>query len=447
VGETHPQPEAGLLVSYLKSLQEHNDTGWFWPSPSQPVDVTMPSELSAWCHHVLAYLQEHAGMASQQSRGWEFKGPDLKAIGLISPTSGVLSTKLSWIYYRSELYAFISGEGDFQEHESDIEIWAQALNFATQKLSEGHPEHSWWAVIGPTPQMNGITKTIGGPLTINGIHLREGALSYEDDRQKSLQGLHIHAWIPVIVEGRSTGYNWNAASQKANKDIYRLCALLSLETEQHWTRREPANATESTPIVLPEPNLFIRSANPVIERELRQRIAQLDEAHLTTAWDNLHRNPAWERPLYAYYQGMGLVLNFPSYAVVAFVAAIEQTGKLLFAPETPAKCPECNHPMFNPASRLFRQALELVVEKDKAKQIADDLYRWRSGTAHSGVLLGNETTFGDWGAPEVLVPSRPSDKFFAFGLLDSMRTARNLLRKLLAGELTSHKSAGGECDV
>jgi len=251
--------------------------------------------------------------------------------------------------------------------------------------------------------------------------------------------MQIHPWIPVIVEGRSTGYNWNSASHKAHKELYRLCALLSLETEQHWTRRERANATESTPIVLPEPNLFLRRANPAIERELRQRIAEIDEAHLLKAWDNLQRNQAWERPLYAYYQGIGLALNFPSFAVVAFVAAIEETGKLLFATENPAKYPQCNRPMFNPASRLFRQALELVLEPGKAKQIADDLYPWRSGTAHSGTLFGNETTFGDWILPEALLPSRPADRFFTFGLNDSQRTARNLLRKLLAGELTPHK--------
>jgi hypothetical protein len=93
VSETNPQPEATILTSYLKSLDVHKDTRWFWPNGLRPTDINTPSELDAWCHYVHTHLTERAGVTGHQSRAWEFKGQDLKANSVISPTSGGLSTK------------------------------------------------------------------------------------------------------------------------------------------------------------------------------------------------------------------------------------------------------------------------------------------------------------------------------------------------------------------
>ena len=44
--EINSQPEAALLTEYLKSLDEHKDTQWFWPNHLQPIDIRMPSRVS-----------------------------------------------------------------------------------------------------------------------------------------------------------------------------------------------------------------------------------------------------------------------------------------------------------------------------------------------------------------------------------------------------------------
>jgi hypothetical protein len=137
--------------------------------------------------------------------------------------------------------------------------------------------------------------------------------------------------------------------------------------------------------------------------------------------------------LSAYYQGVGLLDEHPSFAVVAFVAAIEEIGKLVIESEKPELCPTCKRPKLS-SRTLFRKTLELVRSPERATELADNLYPWRSATAHSGHLFGYETAFGDQPI-HLAMPSTVADIFQGAARVRAQDAAKDLLHLVLTGAL------------
>ena len=78
-----------------------------------------------------------------------------------------------------------------------------------------------------------------GAADLGRISLRVGDFGYRETVPVSLRGgFHAHDWIPVIVHGRTVGYDWNSAGHAAHRELYTIAALLSLESGDRWTLRE-----------------------------------------------------------------------------------------------------------------------------------------------------------------------------------------------------------------
>ena len=244
-------------------------------------------------------------------------------------------------------------------------------------------------------------------------------------------------WLPVLVEGVSHGYNWGSASLDAHTSLHRFCSLLSLETDWYWMLRNDARTAGKQPLVRPIlPMGGIRPCSVDEERELRERKVTIDVQRMEAAWNRRSADASVQIPLSAYYEGMGLTEEHPSFALVAFVSAIEEVGRLHFEEEVPPTCEKCGQREFNSKRRLFIKTLESLSESpEKAKRMAQELYRWRSSTAHSGHVDGLEKTLGRRPYCSSGLDLRPEDEFYIRGVWSAKETARTLLMKLLSGDI------------
>jgi hypothetical protein len=422
-----------LARTYLRTFEAHRDTRWFREPCANPVDIAV-SEIEAWYHHVFERLKESVGVTGHQSSQSDYEMSDLKAISVTTPTGASLTTKLSLVRLNDGLFVFVSGEGGCPEHE--MRIWSDAIASALQRVGQVHPEHAWWAVLGPNPGRHGMLRPFLGAIDLDRLSLRTADFGYRETIPVSLRGLsHVHHWIPVIVSGRSVGYDWYSASHAAHRDLYTLTAILSLESGEHWTLRErPTPTANSTPTLF-ETIGSLERLSPDEEVQRRREPAPVDCDRLSNAWQQLRRESRLLRPLSAFYQGISLLDEHPSFAVVAFVTAIEEVGTLLVPQENPGVCATCGQRKFNPSRRRFRRALELVRPKERAKELTDNLYGWRSGTAHSGQLFGDEMAFGDQPIAAGRLPLNVADTFRGAVRIRAHDAAKDLLHLALAGPL------------
>jgi len=219
---------ADSALAYLRSFDAHRETRWFAASWANPVDIA-DSETEPWYHYLLEHMRGSAGVTGHQSSQSDYDMPDLKAIQVVSPTGAPLTTKLSLVRLSDGLFVFVSGEGEVLETE--IGVWAEAIATALQKLSQAHPQHGWWAVLGPHPRGRGRMRPFIGAIDLDLLTLRAAEFGYRETVPISLRGLsEVHHWVPVIVNGRSVGYDWDSASHAAHRDLYAVAALLSLES-------------------------------------------------------------------------------------------------------------------------------------------------------------------------------------------------------------------------
>jgi len=122
------------------------------------------------------------------------------------------------------------------------------------------------------------------------------------------------------------------------------------------------------------------------------------------AWRRLDENPLVRDAVAIHYEGLRLQEDHPSFAVVAFVSAIETVGQLRGATTSRAR---------------FRAGLEIVTNAEIVEELVE-AYAARSGTAHGGKLHGGEIGglpiglifFGDTG---------PQD--FRWGTVSRIRSA------------------------
>jgi hypothetical protein len=425
-------PDPRSIARLTITSERHRETKWMWWPPQNPVDVDPSSEMDQWLYHIFEHLRR-VGVAGWEYHGLEYDGKkELKRIYIVTPRHGLLRSELSLVHYGDELYVFISGK---ELHPSDEQMlhWMNAIDHAGRRLSEKHPSFDWWAIIGP--QIDGSQiRCLGNQIAVGSLRIREiDWACYET--YGGLLSRRKRLWLPALVEGTSHGYCWDSASADAHRNIRRLCSLLSLETDCYWTLRDDARIDGQKPLVRPAlPMGAVEPCPPDKERELRDQKVDIDVKRMQAAWDHCCKDPRAQIPVDAYHQGMGLEEEHPSFALIAFVSAIEGVGRLQFEEETPPKCDGCGQRRFNPARRLFQKAIELVESPERAKRITDELYAWRSGTAHSGRTFGLENTLNRQAYSYLSFNRSAEDEFGTRGVYRARQIARSLLLKLFSGE-------------
>jgi len=174
-----------------------------------------------------------------------------------------------------------------------------------------------------------------------------------------------------------------------------------------------------------------------------QASAAIDAVRLSRMWQRCIDDESVGPPIEAYYQAASLRDSHPSFSLVGFVAAIEEVGKLLVTPPKPERCPTCGKERTSSSADRFRAALRLVLPENKIKDVSNQLYRWRSGTAHAGRTYAWESSFGRPQMGDSLLVSQPQTMFGVRGTMHADELARELILTLLNGKQTASPSDGG----
>lgn len=315
------------------------------------------------------------------------------------------------------LRAFVVGDG--ASLQTEIDIWNQAAALATQRLRPDFKDWAWYAIIGPQFG-NAADVLIPRETRVGPLELKPAPESYREEPLASPprlgpSGATLH-WWPTMVEGISPGPRDKDARMHASRQLHRLCGLLAVAFDSPIVVRQVPMPCRA-PLVAGMPAFQVRAVPPWLDR----------------AWTRLESNDDLAQAVTAYHEATRLYREHPSFALVAFVAAIEACAKVLPRPsgDAPKKCPTCQREP-NTAAADFRRALgEVIDSPEEVKAVAKIAYRQRSQTAHEGVLHGIESLPGFTLQP-VLIGSSPETDFAWMDVRMMRGPAQRLLVKLLS---------------
>lgn len=440
--EARTRERLQLLAGYLMSLSgqqpDERPPSWFTPVRWEPLDVEPATEVDALVGNIFKCLRERFGVSGHQGHAMTFEKMPLKSMAVYNAKEASFHSKLGLVYYEDSLYAFISGSDGAPDDES-IRPWLEAIAYAERERSQEHPLHEWCAVVGPTSDAYGRTASLGADrVTIGKCVLERCSFSYEEQRPRtSLNSWSTFRWVPVVVRGSSPGHDWGAAEFVALKQVHRLCALLSLEIACHWTLKEAPRPAAWGPPLFPDETplgLLKREGEPDAMADQVASASPIDPARLSRMWARCEEDETFGTPVEAYYQAGSLRDSHPSLALVGFVGAIEEVGKLLVNVAKSERCPACGKDQTSTSFERFREALRLVLPEDKLPTVSRDLYRWRSGTAHAGRTYSWESSFGRPEMGDSMLVSPPQSSFGVRGPMRADELARAVLLILLEGQ-------------
>jgi len=374
-----------------------------------PLDVDWSTEGDELIHHMWLILHERIPMTGHsylqhpptESEPYFYFG--------YRPASDVLISELALVPQRDgKIRAFV-GVTNPDQIPSQVQPWAEALIEATGRLSAGHPNHHWFAIVGPIGDRARGAQVLTSGGSVGGMTVHPATSVYLDAKDPSpfprLSGFTYHVSFPVVVEGWSRGYDWSTASESAAADLTRLCALLSLAFGACWRLRDAPDERDE-PIPAPRSRFGSEVFPEVDGNWAHEEVSFPDWAD--KAWDALLCQPPLGIALHAYHQGLDMMEAFPSYALLAFVGAIEGIGAMSEPLRRCDCCPNCSINIGS--SRRFRRALRLVLSRKGADELSD-VYDYRSRTAHEGRLHGDELSRGTSGGARVFTPWPASDTF------------------------------------
>jgi hypothetical protein len=312
--------------------------------------------------------------------------------------------------------------------DDDKRVWVESMNEAVAKLNEDNPEFGWAAVLGqandPTTQKYSLRKQF----TINGVTIRSGRKQFTDCYRPSstpdFNSLSTSLSWPIVIEGKSKGYDWSVASRQAGMDTRKVAVLLSLAWNSTWYLLQRPTPSAPGALKIPDNNLFGRKM-PNIPHPRKVKAIPAWAHKALAAIDS---DTDIESATTAYYQGLMLEELHPSFALIAFIASVEIIGKKIVGKKC-ACCGKRTRP-----NEAFRTGVDTVVkDKRKAKEL-HLLYEDRSGTAHDGELHANEEILGYLSFPSVFMPDSKSSFVFT-DLLKVKAVSRKLLTEALKGKL------------
>ena len=350
------------------------------------------------------------------------------------PTSESLTSELALVPTTEGIRALV-GVNEQSQIPDQVKPWADALIEATKRLNLGHPEHEWWAIIGPSEHESGSAQVLSSGFKVHDLEVRASTTPYfdavEQSQWPSISSASIHVSFPVTVHGKARGYDWHTASAAAGRDLSQLCALLSVAFDAHWRIRQ-------SPVVqnLADRPLPLTRFNPEqfqgMEHDNWARSDVVAPEWLDNAWRKVDSDDTLRTALYAYQQGLRMEAATPSYALIAFVGVVEGVGATLVPPATCDCCNACT--VQTGAGKRFRAALKLILPAKKVKHLASAVYSRRSQTAHEGRLHGDELDIGALPMGKVFAPRPTSEEFRYRVLWDMHRASRKLLLHFLAEE-------------
>jgi chromosome condensin MukBEF MukE localization factor len=373
------------------------------------LDVDWQAEGDELLHHMWLALHKRVPMTGHRYHQQMPTASEPFFYHRFRATSDALISELALVPLRDGKIRALVRVASVDHIPSQIQPWADAITEASQRLSADHPEHQWYAMIGPTgTRARGAqVLTTGG--VVGGMTVHPATSIYLDARDPRsfprLSGFSYDVSFPVLVGGSSRGYDWSTASETAAIDLTKLCALLSLASGACWRLREVPDQHDA-PIAHPRSRFGQRVFPETDDNYRREEVSFPQWAG--RAWERLRNQPSLAVALHAYHQGLDLMEAFPSYALLAFVGTIEGIGAMSEPLRRCECCANCEQKVG--AGRQFRNALRRVMPDAQAKELSA-IYDYRSKTAHQGRLHGDELTRGAWGGARVFTPADAGDTF------------------------------------
>jgi hypothetical protein len=213
--------------------------------------------------------------------------------------------------------------------------------------------------------------------------------------------------------------------RRATVELNTVCALLSLEFESAWNVRQPAMIDDGSEITLPSFGFGLTDGrhHPIVGMIRRVSTPSWMDGAAHIVGDNETLFSA----LHSHREGLALMDEHPSLALVCFVSAIEGVGSTLV---DLAVCDECKSRIG--AGKRFRKALKTVFTNREVDALTS-AYELRSQTAHSGTLHGEETSMGMFMAPLESFAGRAQSMDFRYETLWALRDAS---KKVLVKQLS-----------
>lgn len=318
--------------------------------------------------------------------------------------------------------------------EAELQRWQRVVDQAQASFGSPTETYEWSAVIDCMLPHHGAQELSEGgaigPLSLEPLSMRRQYMT--PTRSRTLNGQTLHWSFPVRISGTSDGYDWTAASLVAGDRLHSLLCLLAVAWGYPWVVVDgPTSKEYGTPEVSAWPWWQTPS-----EYDAADTGENLGRTHVElpawgeVGWSSLASDSILRNSVSAYREGMLLQDEHPSFALVAFVAAIEGIGQKLRKPE---RCAECRQ--ITEATSRFRQAATLVAEDDELGAV-DEVAKLRGTTAHQGTLHGYESMIG--AMPMVSWFQHDPSTVFERHVYTMRAIASRLLKRSLQGvELTS----------
>ncbi len=342
------------------------------------------------------------GIAFRQTPGEPF---------FIEYTTPSLTSRLWLLRIREDfMQPVVVGFGEPAEEQ--IEPWRRAVAEATRALDLPDDVFAWRAVLGPSPSSTTrCVLALAEATTVGEVTLRPAGVKHVayGPVQVPQYGSHsvCPSW-PFFVEGASRGYNWNAASTAAAHTLHKVATLVSLAWHAHWTVQHLPAPVEQALSTIPSHDPFLDPAKVGLDTSIG--VPQSLPEWVARVWPLLDADEALTTALGAHHEGLAMREEHPSFAAIAFVAAIESLGAKV---KPPRRCEKCKN--VPGAAERFRSALQRIMPEEKVSALTDEVYGLRSETAHKGALHGSERHRG--ALPYFGFFDRPSEHMFAWTTL------------------------------
>jgi hypothetical protein len=299
-----------------------------------------------------------------------------------------------------------------RSHITQAEPWRDLLGQALLELGQPIPNVGWSAIVGPDPYCGGSSQatTLKSTVVLGTFELMAGNTPYFEElpcispSQIGCKERFI-SW-PVQVRGVEEKIDRYHFSDQALIDLAILVSVLSLVFERPWVVRH-------------QPYEFSGSMEPLIQastigRELGEisRVPVELPAWAFTAWHVCKAEQAIKDALLTYQEAVRLMDWHPSWALVAFMSALQTLGSRIAGNN----------------KKQIRAALSTCLPNDKVTEIMK-LHSLRGHTVHAGSLFGPEPFAGVTSRASAFNPlKRDPVAEFHFSTLGSLqRAVRSIL--------------------
>jgi hypothetical protein len=320
----------------------------------------------------------------------------------------------------------------------DAFLWEAPLAEARARLGSSTQQYEWTAIIGALPDDLNRGQALAQEAEIGGLRLVPFAEPFFEfdpvpaDAYSLLStGSPSYSW-PIGVAGIAEGYAWHgSADRNAAHFLHALCTLLTLIWNAPWAVRQAARPREICDVLAPDFEVGPGPAAGLLDLDELAKTERELPSEVAVAWEALSADRRLADATTMFSEGVGLSKAHPSFALIAFVSAIESTAQISKGAE---RCETCNQ--IKGSTQRFRSAVATVLDDDEADLLAT-AYAQRSGTAHRAKLHGAEQTRG---SPLFPIAFGPDDTVtFQW---TTLRLARRAARRLVLGALGLAEVAG-----